>query len=64
MHIYIYTHRQTLLLPAGMCVRPEGCAPIGDSLTARFWTRDTSTDNKMNTNPKTSDTIVQHGVTH
>lgn len=32
MERYIQTDRQTLLLPASMGVRPEGDAPVGDSL--------------------------------
>lgn len=59
--IYIYTHTDR---HAGMCVRPESAAPAGDSLTACLGIGDTTTDNKMDTNPKTSDTITQHRVTH
>lgn len=45
---------------AGMCARLKGCTPS----VVMVWVRDTSTDNNMDTNPKTSDTIAQHRVTH
>lgn len=68
IYIYIYTQtdRQTDAAAAGqhVCEGWRGVLPLEDSLTAWFGVRDTSTDNKMNTNPKTSDTITQHEVTH
>lgn len=39
--------------------KAEGVHPV-----VMVWVGDTSTDNNMDTNPKTSDTIAQHRVTH
>lgn len=58
VRIYTHTHGH-----GHGCRPPEGCAPPGDGLGARFGSGGSSTDNKMNTDPKTSDTIAQHGVT-
>ena len=40
------------------------CEAGGVYPVVMVWVGDTSTDNKMDTNPKTSDTIAQHRVTH
>lgn len=62
IYVYVYIHTHTHTHGHG-CRPPEGHAPPGDGLGARVGSGGSSTDNKMNTDPKTSDTIAQHGVT-